>query len=730
MVQLDHAVLHAPDRVAAAHQARRSAPGMPVPFDAIARMAARMTRARSAVVSLVCDDHDDLLGAHGLPAQYAQSRQWPPRHSLCRYVISHGAVLAVADVTADGNLRSHPLVADSAIRAFAGVPLRDSHGRPVGAVTVADTTVRTWTPDDVTALQEIAALLEPIPTQVDAAATLAVLGDYPAPSAAGRPAASVSATVEADVQRGFIAALMDSLPIGVVAFGADRQPVMGNRTLREISDQPPHAPLEGVVASLAARLRRPDGTPMDISDLPVATASPGRTIREAEALLYRPGAPDRHLRCTAAPIVASTGELLGAVGTVTDVTTHRRGQDASLAQGRVAILLNRADGPAAVLPEVLQTTAAAMRWPYASLWLVDVGDVLRCEARWTASGDAGSGPGCLELGEGLIGRAWQEQRTLQSPNASDLCSDAAGSSHEDLPPSGSAAIAAPIHDGDTVVGVLACLVPFREADHTGDVTQLENTGELIGHYIARRRAADLGQQLMRAKDDFVALVGHELRTPVTSIASSVQMLQADGFDDDAPRLLDAIGRNAHTLQQVINDLLDMAQLESQPRPIRFDVVDLAAVVADAAQRAPAAGGPRLHTSLPPTCEIDGDSSRLTQVVENLLSNAMKYTPAGGEVHLSLDLDGDVAVLAVADTGIGIPPEERDHLFRRFYRASNARNSGKSGTGLGLVMIRTIVEAHRGTVHLDPDHDGGTRFVVRLPRRRTTRRRAMATAATA
>jgi signal transduction histidine kinase len=125
----------------------------------------------------------------------------------------------------------------------------------------------------------------------------------------------------------------------------------------------------------------------------------------------------------------------------------------------------------------------------------------------------------------------------------------------------------------------------------------------------------------------------------------------------------------------------------------------------------------VRTELPPVLELDADEEGLRQIVEQLLSNAVKYSPEGGDIVITASGDDpDVAELAVADAGIGIPAADREHLFNRFHRGANARHTAILGNGLGLPLVRGLVEAHGGTISLDPGHQPGTRIVVRLPRR--------------
>ncbi|MDN4174444.1 ATP-binding protein [Nocardioides sp. SOB77] len=228
-------------------------------------------------------------------------------------------------------------------------------------------------------------------------------------------------------------------------------------------------------------------------------------------------------------------------------------------------------------------------------------------------------------------------------------------------------------------------------------------------------------ELMRAmaiKDDFVAMVSHELRTPLTSIAGYVEMLQdRPDLPDGVAGQLQVVDRNAHRLLRLISDLLDSAQHAAGPVPLVRRPCDLAAVVRDAAEAAaPAArsAGLALELDLPDELPCVVDAFRVAQVVDNLVSNAVKYTPGGGTVRVHLDADPTHVRIAVTDTGVGIAPADRDRLFTRFFRSRDAEDRSIQGVGLGLSIARSIVEAHGGRIEVESQVGVGSTFRVRLP----------------
>jgi signal transduction histidine kinase len=219
------------------------------------------------------------------------------------------------------------------------------------------------------------------------------------------------------------------------------------------------------------------------------------------------------------------------------------------------------------------------------------------------------------------------------------------------------------------------------------------------------------------KDDFIALVSHELRTPLTSIQGYTEFLLQDATDEAQRNFLHVIDRNAKRLLEIVNELLMIAQLESGElslEPAEHPAADLLADAVACAQPAAEAKGITVELECEPETTILADRTRLGQVVDNLISNAIKFTPDDGSIHVSCGADAAGAVIAVADTGIGIPADEGDRLFTRFFRTTNARAAHIPGTGLGLAISRAIVESHRGTLTFESVEGSGTTFYIRLP----------------
>jgi len=243
-----------------------------------------------------------------------------------------------------------------------------------------------------------------------------------------------------------------------------------------------------------------------------------------------------------------------------------------------------------------------------------------------------------------------------------------------------------------------------------------------------RRDAEFAQRLLveqnaqlreldRVKDEFLSSVSHELRTPLTSISGYLELLVEDVDEPVSRGYLQIVSRNAERLLALVNDLLFAARLGSGRLELDLEPVDLRALVRDSVE----AARPRAETAqvrlvvtdatVPP---VSGERVRLEQLVDNLVSNAIKFTPAGGEVAIALGPANGAVRLQVSDTGIGIPEAERAQLFERFFRSQAALDQQIQGTGLGLYISKAIVDAHGGRIAVQSHEGTGTTFVVELP----------------
>ena len=257
----------------------------------------------------------------------------------------------------------------------------------------------------------------------------------------------------------------------------------------------------------------------------------------------------------------------------------------------------------------------------------------------------------------------------------------------------------------------------------------EERGKLLESERAARTDAEAAQRLLaeqndrlreldRLKDEFISLVSHELRTPLTSIRGYVELLQDEGaLSDEQRRFLGIVDRNAGRLLDLVSDLLFLAQVDAGRMTFDLRPVDLEAVVLECVESShPAAAAKRIqvraHTEHVP--DVQGEPARLAQVLDNVVSNALNFTPEGGRVDIRLVAASGSAVIEVEDTGHGLAEDEQGQLFERFFRSSRAAEDAIPGTGLGLAIAKTIVERHGGRIALESTVDVGTTVRVELP----------------
>lgn len=285
----------------------------------------------------------------------------------------------------------------------------------------------------------------------------------------------------------------------------------------------------------------------------------------------------------------------------------------------------------------------------------------------------------------------------------------------------------PMWAGEHLAGAVVLMGRRPRAWTERDLEICEGVAEELRQDLVRVHTHDQDQQLRRleelhrARDAFVSNVSHELRTPLASINGYLEMVHDGEFGPLSPavgRAVDVIGRNTERLRQLVEDLLTFSAYDAGETALELTAVDLLGLLESCAADLGAVAlgrGVELQLSTSPGLPtVRGDRCQLARVLLNVVGNAVKFTPAGGRVTVTLSPGDGGVVVVVDDTGIGIPADEQHLAFTRFFRSSLSIRSEVPGTGLGLALARTIVELHGGSIGLVSQESRGTTVTIRLP----------------
>jgi signal transduction histidine kinase/ActR/RegA family two-component response regulator len=531
-------------------------------------------------------------------------------------------------------------------------------------------------------------------------------------------------------------ALFDMLPIGLaIADDAECQHIRVNATLARLLDLP-----HGANASLdAPEGERPgytvfrSGRELPVDELPLHRAArEGIPVSDFDCEILRADGRAIPILMQASPLFDEHGRARGALGAVVEVGERVRIEreqrflaDASrvlsssldqdttlgaLADLSVPMLADyclvdvlREDGMvrriavATAEPDKMDLVRELQRYP----------PLLSVESPATRVIRSGEPFVCEEVTDDLVREAAQNAEHERLLRAFDVRSFAM----------------APLRArgrtlGLLTIGMLSSARTLRQRDLPLLIDVASRAALALDNAILYRNAQDAN----RLKDDFLATLSHELRTPLNALLGWAQILRAQLPEGAVSRrAIDSIERNAHAQLVLINDLLDVSRVISGKLRMEQKPVDVGRVVSAAIEAIrPAARGREIELALtvaPLRLEVIGDADRLQQVVWNLASNAVKFTPRGGRVDITVDERQQSVQISVSDTGVGIDPAFLPYVFDRFRQGDSSTTRAQGGLGLGLAIVRHLVDLHGGAVTADSaGRDRGTRFVVRLPGR--------------
>lgn len=249
--------------------------------------------------------------------------------------------------------------------------------------------------------------------------------------------------------------------------------------------------------------------------------------------------------------------------------------------------------------------------------------------------------------------------------------------------------------------------------------QQETVKLLIRRDLALGRANDQLRELDKIKSEFISVAAHQLRTPLSAVKWIMSMLKSNEFTNEAERM-DFINKASESTDRMIalvNDLLEVDHLQSGRLQFTFASVDIAKVfeivISDLKPQIDAKHQV-LSLVLATGAPVKGDSSKLQALLQNLVENAMKYTPENGSINITTAVKGNFLEISIKDSGIGIPKDQQSQLFTKFFRAKNAMKVDTTGSGLGLFITKQVVERHGGSISFQSAENEGTTFVVQMP----------------
>jgi signal transduction histidine kinase len=396
------------------------------------------------------------------------------------------------------------------------------------------------------------------------------------------------------------------------------------------------------------------------------------------------------------------------------------------------------------LPRVLELCCDQLGWQMSLVWVPGEDDhELHCLAAYARPGReeqlALLSHETVTPGQGPAGRAWRRRQPVFAPGPGGAMPPQPGPPRNGLPHHGltqngltqngltqdgrpqdgqdglpGGELAVPLTRDGEVIAVVQLLGP-EQPRIDGLPETIETIAAQVSQYADRKRS---DATAARMKDQFVATVSHELRTPLAAMDGWLHIL-LDGepgpLNEEQHRFLTTVKRNSDRLMRLVGDLLLIGQMDAGRFTLDLGDVDIAELVGETValfEGAAAEKGIELNADAGPRAVVHGDRLRLGQLLGNLVSNAVKFTPEGGQVWVRVGEQDGTCQVEVTDSGIGIPAADRAHLFERFYRASTA--TGTAGSGLGLAISKAIAEAHGGTIRIADSSGIGTRFVVEIP----------------
>jgi len=420
-------------------------------------------------------------------------------------------------------------------------------------------------------------------------------------------------------------------------------------------------------------------------------------------------------------VEAVARELRVAIETARLFQARKGENERLIALQRAAATLAARTDPKEVFDMILRSAVQLLGSGSASLYTWDdEAGVLRLAENFDAAGRMPDDP-VLRPGEGVVGRVFVSREPLIVEDYQTWEGRTQVGQETGL----RACLAVPLVRSGRALGALGIRSYEASVAYTEDDAQMLalfadqvaaalTTVEAFGR---QRQAVEQSERLNRAKSEFVSIVSHEFRTPLTGIQGFSEIMRDEELTlEEMREYAGDINKDAQRLTRMINEMLDLDRMESGRMTIHPERLDVNAVVGDVADRVrPNAPNHTLTLDLQSDLpKVHADRDRITQVASNLLSNAVKYSPTGGRITVTTRVDGDQLRLDVRDEGLGIPPDALETIFERYSRVDSQATKDIQGTGLGLPIVRQIIQLHGGKVWAESELGRGSVFHVLLP----------------
>ncbi len=501
----------------------------------------------------------------------------------------------------------------------------------------------------------------------------------------------IAANREVTLDKAMLDAVLDALPVGVIIADADGKIVRANAASRELWGAPPGTTNWDGYTDWAGSW--PDtGQRLKDEDWPMA-----RTLRSGEIVRneliqseHLATGERRFFLSNSAPIFDQDGRVIAAAVVEVDVTQRRKAQEA--------------------LGESEERFASFMRHLPGLAWIKNA------EGQYVYVNDAAE-KAFQTSRAALYGKT--DEEVFPPPTAAQFrANDISAMASE----AGFVTVETLRHEDGVLHHSLVSKFPIRDA--AGRYRGIGGVAiDITERVLADRKLMEATERLREAdkrKDEFLATLAHELRNPLAAIRSGLLVVRkSSGSGPGAERMQEIMERQIAHLVRLVDDLLEVSRINHGKIELKNERVDLAVVVAQAVETTRALTeeeGLELRVTLPDRpLPLDADPIRLTQAVTNLLSNAVKYTTRGGQIEVTVEREDDQAVVAVADTGLGISSEMLPRVFDLFTQAGRTLGRAGGGLGIGLSLVQRIVRLHGGDVEAQSEGEGrGSRFIIRLP----------------